>query len=84
MFKENLPKEEPLSRELWAQKPTHMGGTYPYPQHVMLPPPPGPRSSHFDSFCLKVNSDSPLSVQQSRRSWESNHQPSEWYSSVLP
>ena len=42
MFKENLPKKEPLFREFWAQKPTHMGGTYPNPQHVMLPPPPGP------------------------------------------
>ena len=34
MFMENLPKKGPLSREFWAQKPTHMGGTYPYPQHV--------------------------------------------------
>ena len=42
MFMENLPKKGPLSREFWAQKPTHMGGTYPYPQHVMYPPPPGP------------------------------------------
>ena len=40
MFKENLPKKGPLFREIWNQKPTHMGGTYPYPQHVMLPPPP--------------------------------------------
>ena len=39
MFMENLPKEGPLSRKLWAQKPTHMGGTYPYPQHVIYPPP---------------------------------------------
>ena len=41
MFMENLPKKGPLFREFWAQKPTHMGGTYPYPQLVMLPPPPG-------------------------------------------
>ena len=42
MFMENLPKKGPLFREFWAQKPTHMGGTYPYPQRVMLPlPPPG-------------------------------------------
>ena len=39
MFMENLPKKGPLFREFWAEKPTHMGGTYPYPQHVMLPPP---------------------------------------------
>ena len=39
MFMENLPKKGPLPREFWAQKPTHMGGTYPYPQHVMYPPP---------------------------------------------
>ena len=38
-FKENLPKKGPLSREFGAQKPTHMGGTCPYPQHVMYPPP---------------------------------------------
>ena len=38
MFMENLPKKGPLSREFWAQKPTHMGGTYPYPRHVMYPP----------------------------------------------
>ena len=41
MFMENLPKKEPLFREFWAQKPTHMGGTYPYPQHVMYPSPSG-------------------------------------------
>ena len=38
---ENLPKKGPLFREFGTQKPTHMGGTYPYPQHVMYPPPPG-------------------------------------------
>ena len=48
MFMENLPKKGPLSREFWAQKPTHMGGTYPYPQHVMYPPPPG-RISHTET-----------------------------------
>ena len=40
LFMENLPKKGPLFRESWAQKPTHMGGTYSYPQYVMLPPPP--------------------------------------------
>ena len=40
LFMENLPKKGPLFREFGAQKPTHMGGTYPYPQHVMYPPPP--------------------------------------------
>ena len=35
---ENLPKKGSLSREFWAQKPTHMGGTYPFPQHDMYPP----------------------------------------------
>ena len=38
---ENLLKNGPLFREFGAQKPTHMGGTYPYPQQVMYPPPPG-------------------------------------------
>ena len=57
MFKENLPKKGPLFREFWTQKPTHMGGTYPYPQHVMLPPPP--REPHWKThvtssiFCGK-------------------------------
>ena len=41
LFKENLPKKGHLFGEFGAQKPTHMGGTYPYPQHVMYPPPPG-------------------------------------------
>ena len=41
LFKENLLKKGPLSREFGAQTPNHMGGTYPYPQHVMYPPPPG-------------------------------------------
>ena len=39
MFKENLPKKRPLFREFRTQKPTHKGGTYLYPQHVMLSPP---------------------------------------------
>ena len=43
MFKENLPKKGHLSREFWTQKPTHMGSTYPYLQHVMLRP--GPRKA---------------------------------------
>ena len=38
---ENLPKKGPFFREFGAQKPDHMGGTYPYPQHVMYPPPGG-------------------------------------------
>ena len=42
LFMENLPKKGPLFREFGAQKPTHMGGTYPYPQHVMYPPPRKP------------------------------------------
>ena len=44
MFKENLPKRGPLFREFWIQKPTHMGGTYPQPQYVMLPSPLPPGS----------------------------------------
>ena len=38
MFKENVPKKGPLFREFLTEKPTYMGGTYPYPQHAMLPP----------------------------------------------
>ena len=49
LFKENLPKKGPLFREFGAQKLTHIRGTYPYPQHVMYPPPPG-----FDSFVFWV------------------------------
>ena len=37
LFMENLLKKGPLFREFGAQKPTHMGGTYPYPKHVMYP-----------------------------------------------
>ena len=37
-FKENLPKKGPLLREFWTQKHTHIGGIYPYPQHVMSSP----------------------------------------------
>ena len=47
MFMENLQKKGHLFREFWTQKPTHMGGTYPYPQHVMLPPPPGLNSMNI-------------------------------------
>ena len=50
MFKENLPKKRPLFREFWTQKPTHMGGTYPYPQHVMLPP-WGPPLAFYPTGC---------------------------------
>ena len=41
MFKENVPKKRPLFTEFWTQKPTNMGGTYPYTRHAMLSPPPG-------------------------------------------
>ena len=41
MFQENLPKKRPLFREVWTEKPTHMGGTYTYPQLFLLPPPRG-------------------------------------------
>ena len=41
MFIENLPNKGSLLSEFGARKPTHMIGTYPFPQHVMLPPPPG-------------------------------------------
>ena len=58
MFKENLPKRGPLFREIWTQKPTHMGGKYPYPQHVMFPPGGGgvirisvPSETPFLAFC---------------------------------
>ena len=46
LFMENLPKKGPLFREFRPQKPAHMGGTYPYRQHVMYPPPP--RDSQTD------------------------------------
>ena len=32
-------KRDPCLENLGTQKPAHMGGTYPYPQHVMYPPP---------------------------------------------
>ena len=37
MFNENLPKRGPCLDNL-DRKPTHMGGTFPYPQHFILPP----------------------------------------------
>ena len=43
MFKENLPKKESLVREFLTQKHTHMGGTYRYPQHAVLPLPRVPK-----------------------------------------
>ena len=66
LFKENLPKKGPLFREFGAQKPTHMGGTYPYPQHVMYPPPP-PGAVIFARFgnytiALKFNHTCQLTV----------------------
>ena len=36
-FLDNPPTFEENLREFWAPKPTHMGGTYPYPKHVMYP-----------------------------------------------
>ena len=33
----NFMKMRPLFREFNDQKPTHMGGTYPYQQYVMYP-----------------------------------------------
>ena len=42
-------KKGPLFREFWIQKPTHMGGKYPYPQHVMLPPSPSGNQLVFES-----------------------------------
>ena len=38
MFKEKSAEKGSLFREFWAQKPNHLGGTYPYPQHVMYLP----------------------------------------------
>ena len=52
LFKENLPKKGPLFREFGAQKPTHMGGTYPYPQHVMYPPGLVPRYNIGDLVAI--------------------------------
>ena len=40
MFNDNPPKKGPLFTEFLTQKPTNIGATYPYPQHVILPPPP--------------------------------------------
>ena len=53
MFKENLPKKGRLFREFWTLKPTHIGGTYPYPQHVMLPPPWD--NTRLVDRCLTIN-----------------------------
>ena len=38
MFKGNLPNMDPYLENVGPKKPTHMGGTYPYPQHIMYPP----------------------------------------------
>ena len=43
-------KRDPLFREFRTQKPTHMGGTYPYPQQVMLPPPPRKERGEKDNY----------------------------------
>ena len=45
-------KRDGLFGEFWTQKPTHMGGTFPYPQHVMLPA--GVISSHR-IFCFSFS-----------------------------
>ena len=55
LFMENLPKKEPLFREFGAQKPTHMGGTYLYPQHVMYPPPRDTDPGLVWQLCLAVH-----------------------------
>ena len=66
MFKENLLKKGPLFREFWTQKPTHMGGTYPYPQHVMLPPPPPGGLSSFKSGHVLPNENNDYYNDQSK------------------
>ena len=58
IFMENLPKKGPLFREFWAQNPTHMGGTYPYPQHVMYPPPPEEGEFSADCSLLSIGLES--------------------------
>ena len=50
---ENLPKKGPLFRVFGAQKPTHMGGTYPYPRHVMYPPGLWPTLPSVDTVLVK-------------------------------
>ena len=44
----NLMKMIPLFREFNGQKPTHMGGTYPYQQYVMYLLPGGVHSVLMD------------------------------------
>ena len=36
--KENLSRKDPLFRECWTQKPTHIGSVQRYPQHAMYLP----------------------------------------------
>ena len=43
IFKENLPKRDPDLQNFGPKIPTHMGGTYLYPQHVMYNNPTSPR-----------------------------------------
>ena len=58
----NLIKMIPLFREFNGQKPTHMGGTYPYQQYVMNPLP------------LRVELSSPPSKSiKAKGSWIKRH-----------
>ena len=43
MFMENLPKKGPLFGEFRPKNPPIWAAHTHYPQHVMLPPPPGER-----------------------------------------
>ena len=61
MFMGILPKKGPLFGEFLTQKPTHMGSTDPYPQHVMLPP--GEMSWHRNNY-TSVNSKSEDEVER--------------------
>ena len=64
IFMENLPKKGPLFREFRPKKPIHMGGTYPYPQHVMYPP---PRVLQFNVIYKGKQDYSVVALSQSAR-----------------
>ena len=51
-FLRKICRKGPLFREFWAQKPTHIGGTYPYPQHVLYPSPRAVRLLEFWKWML--------------------------------
>ena len=53
IFMENLPKEDPCLENI-GQKPTHMGGTFPYPQHVMYPLPSPEKCCRFVDECSLI------------------------------